>query len=52
LAEARAAGGIELAQRQAQQLAESAISELATLPASPYREALRELALFCVQRTA
>jgi octaprenyl-diphosphate synthase len=50
LAAARAAGGIEQAQQQAQDLAQAAIRELDALPPSPYRDALRDLALFCVDR--
>ncbi|HET6282003.1 MAG TPA: octaprenyl diphosphate synthase, partial [Polyangia bacterium] len=42
--------GIEQAQQQAQDLAQAAIRELDALPPSPYRDALRDLALFCVDR--
>jgi octaprenyl-diphosphate synthase len=45
-----AAGGVERARRRARELADAAVAELAVLPASPYREALRELALSCADR--
>jgi octaprenyl-diphosphate synthase len=46
----RAAGGVERARRQARDLADTAIAELEVLPPSPYREALRDLALFAADR--
>jgi octaprenyl-diphosphate synthase len=50
LAEARAAGGVDRARRKAQDLAEAAARELAALPATPYREALREVAFLSANR--
>jgi octaprenyl-diphosphate synthase len=50
LIRARAAGGIERARRKAQELAFAAVTELAALPESPHREALRDLALFAADR--
>jgi len=48
----RAAGGVERARRRALAFAEEAIAELASLPASPYREALGELTRLSVDRVA
>jgi octaprenyl-diphosphate synthase len=50
LVQARAAGGVDRARRRAMELAENAVSELAAVPDSPYREALRDLALFAADR--
>lgn len=50
LAEARAAGGVERARRKAQDLADAAVRELGALPPSPYREALREVAMLSANR--
>src|SRR4051794_17019488 len=50
LAEARAAGGIARARRKAEELAEAAVRELDALPASPWREALRDVALLSANR--
>jgi octaprenyl-diphosphate synthase len=52
LAEARAAGGVERARRKAEELAEAATRELAVLPPSPYRDALRDVALLSADRKA
>jgi geranylgeranyl pyrophosphate synthase len=46
----RALGGVDRARKKAQDLAASAIAELGALPASPYRAALRDLALFSADR--
>jgi octaprenyl-diphosphate synthase len=48
----RAAGGVERARRRALAFAEEAVTELAILPASPYREALAELSRLSVDRVA
>jgi len=50
LREVRAAGGVERARARAQQLAESAVDALETVPLSPYREALRDLAFMSADR--
>jgi octaprenyl-diphosphate synthase len=50
LAQVRAAGGIERAREKAQLLAESAVAALETVPSSPYREALRDLAFLSANR--
>jgi octaprenyl-diphosphate synthase len=50
LAQVRALGGVERARKKAQELAAAAIAELGALPASPYRAALRDLALFSADR--
>ena len=50
LQRSRAAGGIERARRKAEELAQAAVLELALLPESPYRTALRDLALFSADR--
>jgi octaprenyl-diphosphate synthase len=52
LALVRAAGGVERARRRALAFAEEAVTELAILPASPYREALAELSRLSVDRVA
>ena len=52
LATVRAAGGVERARRRALAFAEEAVTELAILPASPYREALAELTRLSVDRVA
>jgi octaprenyl-diphosphate synthase len=52
LAEARALGAVDRARRKAQELAEVAGRELAGLPASPYREALREVAVLSANRAS
>jgi octaprenyl-diphosphate synthase len=52
LAQVRAAGGVTRARRKAEELAASAIAQLAALPTSPYRDALRDLALFSADRKA
>jgi len=52
LAEVRAAGGIERARKRAVSFAETAVSELAPLSASPYRESLAELCRLSVDRVA
>jgi octaprenyl-diphosphate synthase len=52
LAMVRAAGGVERARRRALAFAEEAVTELAILPASPFREALAELARLSVDRVA
>jgi octaprenyl-diphosphate synthase len=44
------AGGVELARGKALALVEDALADLATLPASPFREALRDLAVLSVER--
>jgi octaprenyl-diphosphate synthase len=46
----RAAGGVAAARDQALSLAEDAVAALAGLPASPYREALAEVARFAADR--
>lgn len=46
-----ASGGIEYTARMAQQEKDRAIAALATVPASPYRDALAALAEFAVART-
>lgn len=48
----RAAGGPERARRRALAFADEAAAELAALPASPYRDALAELARVSVDRVA
>ncbi len=50
LHQVRAAGGVERARAKAQQLAESAVAALETVPPSPYREALRDLAFISADR--
>jgi octaprenyl-diphosphate synthase len=50
LAETRAAGGLERARERALRLAADAAGELAALPASPFRDALRDLAVLSVER--
>jgi octaprenyl-diphosphate synthase len=50
LQRSRAAGGIARARRKAQELAQVAVDALAVLPESPYRDALRDLALFAADR--
>jgi octaprenyl-diphosphate synthase len=52
LAMVRVAGGVERARRRALAFAEEAVTELAILPASPYREALAELSRLSVDRVA
>jgi octaprenyl-diphosphate synthase len=47
----RAAGGVEMARQKAKQLAESAVAALELVPASPYREALRDLAFLSADRS-
>ncbi len=51
LAAVRRAGGVELARQRAAALAKEAVSHLAALPESPFRDALRDLALFSAERT-
>jgi octaprenyl-diphosphate synthase len=46
----RAAGGVDRARRRARELADAAVAELAALPASPYREALADLARSAADR--
>jgi octaprenyl-diphosphate synthase len=48
----RAAGGVELARQRAFALVAEAQAELALVPASPHREALRALAHFSVERVS
>jgi octaprenyl-diphosphate synthase len=48
----RAAGGVERARRRALVFVEEAVTELAILPLSPYREALAELSRLSVDRVA
>lgn len=48
----RAAGGVERARAEAVTLSQRALEELAALPASAYREALHEVALFSVDRVS
>ncbi|MES1171673.1 MAG: polyprenyl synthetase family protein [Bacteroidota bacterium] len=50
LAAARAAGGIDRARDQARALTREAIAALETVPASPYREALIDLAIHASDR--
>jgi octaprenyl-diphosphate synthase len=50
LAEARAAGGITRARDKARELAADAITELEAVPPSPFRAALRDLAILSVER--
>jgi octaprenyl-diphosphate synthase len=50
LQRSRAAGGVDRARRKAQELAQEAVDELGALPESPYRTALRDLALFSADR--
>ena len=50
LQRSRAAGGIARARQKARELALAAAQELAVLPESPHREALRDLALFAADR--
>ncbi len=45
-----ASGGLEGTHQAARQQSESAIAQLATLPASPYKTALEELARFSISR--
>ncbi len=52
LEEARDAGGVEQARARARALADEAVAQLAALPPSHYREALRDLALFSVERVS
>jgi octaprenyl-diphosphate synthase len=52
LAQVRAAGGVDRARRKAEEMAAAATFELAALPPSPHREALRELARFSASRKA
>ncbi len=52
LAEVRQVGGLERATRRAQDLCDEALISLDALPGSVYREALRDLALFSVQRVS
>jgi octaprenyl-diphosphate synthase len=48
----RRAGGVERARAQALALADEAVAELGVLPASPYRDALRDVAVLSVQRVS
>jgi octaprenyl-diphosphate synthase len=50
LAETRAAGGLSLARDRALALAADAVTELENVPPSPYRDALRDLAVLSVER--
>jgi octaprenyl-diphosphate synthase len=50
LVETRAAGGITRARERALQLAADAVAELQAVPASPFRDALRDLAVLSVER--
>lgn len=52
LALTRAAGGVDLARRRAQSLADGAVAHLAALPPSRFRDALADLALFSADRSA
>jgi octaprenyl-diphosphate synthase len=51
LAEVRAAGGVERARRKAAALADEAVSALASVPPSPYREGLETLARLSADRS-
>jgi octaprenyl-diphosphate synthase len=46
----RRAGGVELARKKAHALVEDALADLAAVPPSPYRDALRDLAVLSVER--
>lgn len=48
----RAAGGVDRARQRARSLVADAVAELGTLPASPYRDALIDLAEFSADRRA
>jgi octaprenyl-diphosphate synthase len=48
----RGAGGVERARARALALADEAVAELGALPASPYRDALREVAVQSVERVS
>jgi hypothetical protein len=50
LAETRAAGGLTRARERALQLAADAVVQLEGVPASPFRDALRDLAVLSVER--
>jgi octaprenyl-diphosphate synthase len=50
LQRSRTAGGVERARRKALELAQAAVEALGALPESPYRTALRDLALFSADR--
>jgi octaprenyl-diphosphate synthase len=50
LALVRRAGGVELARKKALALVEDALADLASLPPSPFRDALRDVAVLSVER--
>ena len=52
LAETRGAGGIARAREKARDLAADAVTELEAVPASPFRSALRDLAVLSVERSS
>jgi geranylgeranyl pyrophosphate synthase len=52
LVEVRDAGGVERARRHALQLVDDAIADLSAVPASPFRDALRDVAQFSVERVS
>jgi octaprenyl-diphosphate synthase len=52
LEEVRRVGGVDRARERAMALANEAIAELAQLPPSPYKDALRDVALFSVERVS
>jgi octaprenyl-diphosphate synthase len=52
LALVQQAGGVDRARSQALALVDGAVAELAVLPASPYRDALREMARLSVERVS
>jgi octaprenyl-diphosphate synthase len=52
LVETRKAGGVERARERARALAADAVVELGALPPSPFRDALRDLAVLSVERKA
>ena len=48
----RPAGGVRLAREKARELAADAVTELEALAPSPFRDALRDLAVLSVERTS
>ncbi len=48
----RAAGGVDRARARAVALVDEALAELTVVPASPFRDGLRDLALFAVERVS
>jgi octaprenyl-diphosphate synthase len=52
LALVRRAGGVDAAKRHALGMVDQAIADLAALPASPFRDALRDVAILSVERVS